>query len=258
MKFYWNLGFGTWKLNQILMPKTITPRQIQILNFIIDKYVKDGEPVGSMELVRYAGLDLSSATVRNEMAILEEAGLISQPHTSAGRIPTTAGFKFYLNHKNFEHQDQPVVSEPVEKVINVSEDSEHLGRDLAKWLAQESNDFAVVSFGDNQIFYAGFSNLANKNELRDDFDLFREFSSIVDEMDLCFDWVMSRMHGRPEVFLGTDNPWSAEMSLVATDIPLGTNNAIIGLLGPLRMNYAENLALLNYVKNKMGLWTSKQ
>src|SRR3990167_3528384 len=97
--------------------KTLTSRQIEILNFIIDKYVKDGEPVGSMELVRYADIDLSSATVRNEMAALEEAGLISQPHTSAGRIPTAAGFKFYLNHKNFDNAAQPKISESMENVV---------------------------------------------------------------------------------------------------------------------------------------------
>lgn len=233
------------------MPKTLTPRQIQILNFIVDKYVKDGEPVGSMELVRYAGLDLSSATVRNEMAALEEAGLIDQPHTSAGRIPTSEGFKFYLNQKDFTPGAAPDVSEPVEKILAGASDKEQLGRELAKWLAKESDDFAVVSFGDNQVFYAGFSNLANKHELQEDFGLFREFTNIIDEMDSRVIDLMRQMHGVPQIFLGHDNLMSDDMSLVATDVQVGKNNAMIGLLGVMRMNYGENMALLNYVKKQL-------
>ena len=234
------------------MPKkTLTSRQIEILNFIIDKYVKDGEPVGSMELVRYAGLNLSSATVRNEMAALEEVGLIDQPHTSAGRIPTSAGFKLYLNQKDFTPVVDPKVSEAVEKVIAGAPDKEQLGRDLAKWLAKESDDFAVVSFGDNQIFYAGFSNLANKHELQEDFGLFREFTNVIDEMDNRVIDLMNQMHGVPKIFLGHDNPMSDDMSLVATDVQVGNSKTMIGLLGLTRMNYGENMALLNYVKKQL-------
>ena len=146
----------------------------------------------------------------------------------------------------------------MENVVRASEDPEHLGRELAKWLAQESNDFAVVSLGDDQIFYAGFSNLVNKIKLQEDFDLFREFSNLVDEMDQHFFDIVDRINGRPQVFVGSDNQFSDEMSLVVTDVPFGRAKATVGLLGPLRMDYKENLALLNYVKNKMGLWTSKQ
>ncbi len=233
------------------MKKPITERQAEILNFIIDKYVKDGEPVGSMELVRYSGLDVSSATVRNEMAALEEAGFIHQPHTSAGRIPTAAGFKFYLNQKDFAAEPMPTFSEPVEQAIAGANDDEHLGRDLAKWLAKESNDFAVVAFGENQVFCAGFSNLANKQELQEDFGLFREFSSIMDEMDNRVIRIMRQIHGVPQIFLGTDNPVSDEMSLMATDIQLGGRNATIGFLGLVRMDYEENMGLLNYVKKQL-------
>lgn len=232
------------------MKKPITSRQAEILNFIIDKYVKDGEPVGSMELVRYAGLNLSSATVRNEMAALEEVGLIDQPHTSAGRIPTSEGFKLYLNQKDFTPEAAPKVSEPVEKVIAGASDKEQLGRELAKWLAKESDDFAVVSFG-GQIFYAGFSNLANKHELQEDFGLFREFTNVIDEMDSRVIDLMRQMHGMPQIFLGHDNVMSDDMSLVATDVQFGNNKTMIGLLGLMRMNYGENMALLNYVKKQL-------
>ena len=233
------------------MPKkTLTSRQIEILNFIIDKYVKDGEPVGSMELVRYSGLNLSSATVRNEMAALEEAGLINQPHTSAGRIPTSEGFKLYLNQKDFTPESDPKVSESVDKVITGAQDKEQLGRDLAKWLAKESDDFAVVSFG-GQIFYAGLSNLANKHELQEDFGLFREFTNIIDEMDNRVVDLMRQMHGVTKIFLGHDNPMSDDMSLVATDVQFGDNKTMIGLLGLMRMDYGENMALLNYVKKQL-------
>ncbi len=68
-----------------------------LLKSLIERYIVDGQPVGSRTLSRYAGLDLSAATVRNVMADLEELGLIASPHTSAGRIPTPRGYRFFVD-----------------------------------------------------------------------------------------------------------------------------------------------------------------
>ena len=73
-------------------------RKITILNAIIQNYLETGEPVGSRTISRLSDLKLSSATIRNEMADLEEMGYIFQPHTSAGRIPTDKGYRFYVDN----------------------------------------------------------------------------------------------------------------------------------------------------------------
>lgn len=68
-----------------------------LLKTLVERYISDGEPVGSRALSRYSGLDLSPATVRNIMADLEELGFIASPHTSAGRIPTSRGYRFFVD-----------------------------------------------------------------------------------------------------------------------------------------------------------------
>ena len=73
-------------------------RKIKILDAIIRTYLETGEPVGSRTISKYTDLNLSSATIRNEMSDLEELGYIVQPHTSAGRIPSDKGYRFYVDH----------------------------------------------------------------------------------------------------------------------------------------------------------------
>ena len=77
-------------------------RKIKILDAIIRNYLETGEPVGSRTISKYTDLNLSSATIRNEMADLEELGYILQPHTSAGRIPSDKGYRFYVDHLMIE------------------------------------------------------------------------------------------------------------------------------------------------------------
>jgi len=79
------------------IPSTLGDRRAHILRALISHYVNSGEPVGSKTLVDRFNLKVSPATVRNELAALEEAGLIHQPHTSAGRIPTDAGYRFFVD-----------------------------------------------------------------------------------------------------------------------------------------------------------------
>jgi len=79
-----------------------------ILKAVIRNYLETGEPVGSRTISKYTDLNLSSATIRNEMADLEEMGYILQPHTSAGRIPSDKGYRFYVDTM-MEEKDREVV-----------------------------------------------------------------------------------------------------------------------------------------------------
>ena len=75
----------------------LSERKLKILHAVIQNYLETGEPVGSRTISKYTDLNLSSATIRNEMADLEELGYILQPHTSAGRIPSDLGYRYYVN-----------------------------------------------------------------------------------------------------------------------------------------------------------------
>ena len=76
----------------------LVERELRILQTIVDVYVRDGDPVSSQRVKESAGLPISTATIRNVMVKLESSGLISQPHTSAGRIPTDGGYRAYVDH----------------------------------------------------------------------------------------------------------------------------------------------------------------
>ncbi len=80
------------------MKKLLSTRQIQILNAIVDNYIRHAEPVGSRTISKREDVSFSSATIRNEMADLEELGFLEQPHTSAGRIPSQKGYRYYVDH----------------------------------------------------------------------------------------------------------------------------------------------------------------
>ena len=82
----------------------ISPRKKKILAAVVDEYIRTAEPVGSKTIAATAGLGCSSATIRNEMATLEKMGYLEQPHTSAGRVPSPLGYRFYVNELMEEHK----------------------------------------------------------------------------------------------------------------------------------------------------------
>lgn len=118
-------------------------RKVKILEAIIRNYLETGEPVGSRTISKYTDLNLSSATIRNEMADLEELGYIVQPHTSAGRIPSDKGYRFYVDHLISEKDRE--VTEMKEFVIEKTEKMEQVLKQVAKLLATNTNYATMVT-----------------------------------------------------------------------------------------------------------------
>lgn len=118
-------------------------RKTKILNAIIRNYLETGEPVGSRTISKYTDLNLSSATIRNEMADLEEMGYILQPHTSAGRIPSDQGYRFYVDQL-MEEKDREV-TQMKEFMIEHTERVEQVLQQVAKMLATNTNYAAMIS-----------------------------------------------------------------------------------------------------------------
>ncbi len=118
-------------------------RKIKILDAIIRNYLETGEPVGSRTISKYTDLNLSSATIRNEMSDLEELGYIVQPHTSAGRIPSDKGYRFYVDHLIREKDRE--VAEMKEFVIEKTEKMDQVLKNVAKLLANNTNYATMVS-----------------------------------------------------------------------------------------------------------------
>lgn len=118
-------------------------RKLKILNAIIQTYQETGEPVGSRTISKYTDLNLSSATIRNEMADLEEMGFIVQPHTSAGRIPTDLGYRYYVNQLITENDQQ--VSEMKDFIIQKVDRLELLLKQMARILANNTNYATMIT-----------------------------------------------------------------------------------------------------------------
>lgn len=118
-------------------------RKQKILNAVIQNYLETGEPVGSRTISKYTDLNLSSATIRNEMADLEELGFIVQPHTSAGRIPSDKGYRFYVDQLMKEKEQE--VSSLKNLVIEQSEKMDKVLKSVAKVLATNTGYSAMIS-----------------------------------------------------------------------------------------------------------------
>lgn len=121
----------------------LTERKRKILQAIIRNYLETGEPVGSRTISKYTDLNLSSATIRNEMADLEELGYILQPHTSAGRIPSDAGYRLYVDAMMEEKQRE--VEELKGELLDKEEKLDNLLKQTAKLLATNTNYATLVS-----------------------------------------------------------------------------------------------------------------
>lgn len=118
-------------------------RKVTILKAIIKTYLETGEPVGSRTISKFTDLKLSSATIRNEMSDLEELGYIMQPHTSAGRIPSDKGYRFYVDQIMQEKQEE--VTEIKDLMLKRVDRVELLLKQMAKILAQNTNYAAMIS-----------------------------------------------------------------------------------------------------------------
>ena len=118
-------------------------RKIRILKAIIQTYLETGEPVGSRTISKYSDLQLSSATIRNEMSDLEEMGYIMQPHTSAGRIPSDKGYRFYVDQLIQEKEHE--VAQTRDMVIQRVDRVELLLKQLARLLAVNTNYATLIS-----------------------------------------------------------------------------------------------------------------
>lgn len=125
-------------------------RKMKILQAIIRNYLETGEPVGSRTISKYTDLNLSSATIRNEMADLEELGFILQPHTSAGRIPSDKGYRLYVDNMMAEKEEKlnkatEEIAEMKEMLLEREEKMENVLKQVAKVLATNTNYATMIT-----------------------------------------------------------------------------------------------------------------
>jgi transcriptional regulator of heat shock response len=227
-------------------------RQKDVFRIVVREYLRSAEPVGSAHIVSRYRLGVSPATIRNDMAELEERGLLEQPHTSAGRIPTEAGYRYYVDE--IVHSEQSLGetrrSELETAVAEFERDMETAARKFAKTVAHITGETAVIRVG-TQSYLTGFANLMGKPEFREG-DLVRSAMRAVDELDALVGDLERRAEGEVAVLIGEQNPFGRALSSVVTVCAVpDVGEAVIGILGPRRMDYETNVALLRYVREQL-------
>lgn len=218
-------------------------RKKKIFRALLKEHIATAAPVGSNLLVVKTGLDVSSATLRNEMADLEEMGLLSQPHTSAGRVPTEAGYQFYVDNFLEVH---PLNNKSASALRAIKKHYKLHDREFYKALAKEmasiSRETVIVAFGGRDIYYTGFSNLFGKPEFG---GVSLNFGNMIDKMN---DVMHSTYHKindhKVHVLIGKNNPFGNACASVLAKV----DDHLVVVLGLMRMDYDENASILEFIK----------
>lgn len=227
------------------------PRQETILRLIVDEYIRNAEPVGSKWLSGAHGLEVSPATIRNDMAALEDAGYLRAPHTSAGRVPTEQAFVYYLKHfVETKHEGQ--VLERLRTVVDETASEEATVKALARTLVDLSGEMAIIAFDPRWSYYTGVSNLFAKPEFSD-LAVLKTLSGLVDRFDEVMSEIFERVPREPQVMIGAENPFGKNMAAIMVKCRLPSNHiGILGIVGPVRMDYAKNLGLVESAAEILG------
>src|SRR3989338_7696591 len=228
-------------------------RQAKLLVAIIDQFIQTAEPVGSKNLLEHSNFCVSCATIRNEMRVLGEEGYIEQPHVSAGRVPTAKGYRVYVK----EFMEPSVQELAVRRRFDTLKDHYARRKDqervheavtlLSQMIPQVA--FATVPHKD-QVFYLGLANTLRQPEFQADPRL---ATGVVEVLERRIADMISHITVDDKVryYIGGEHllPQIQSCSLLVTDYQLRGQPGVIGIMGPMRMDYAYNTVALDLVRD---------
>ena len=238
---------------------SLTKRQEDILFAIIEEYAELAAPVGSVTLAKL--FNVSSATIRAEMSRLEDFGYIAQPHTSAGRVPTDAGYRYYVNALSERpetlSQSSPFATpahdtkspERSTRVLQVRVSSQTRAdsaiRGAVDSLVELTGNLGLATIG-GQLYISGIARLFTQPEFLDN----RRVQAVAELLDNLEPWLREAAPGQPlNIFIGQENPIgkTSQSSLIISRFrsPF-SDKSYIGILGPTRQNYSRVMSLVRY------------
>ena len=226
----------------------MTERQVQILAAIIEQDAEVASPVGSVTLAKLFGV--SSATIRSEMVRLEEMGLITQPHTSAGRIPTDQGYRFYVNQLNEAHADEPPrldrSARAIEaRVSGAGDRADRAIRSAVDSLVDLTQNLGLATIGD-ELYMNGIGNLFSQPEFLGG----NHVQAVARLLDNLEPWLREAAPNEPlNVYIGSENPIgkSSGVTLIVSRFRSPySDRSYIGVLGPTRQSYGRVMRLVRH------------
>jgi len=228
----------------------LTERQKQILKLIIEEYMETGQPVGSEALEKKYEIGVSPATIRNEMVKLTQAGYLKQPHTSAGRTPTAAAFKFYvaelMEEKKLSVADEVAAKE---EVWDARFNFDRLLKAATKALAERTQALAVAATKSGDVYHAGYANILEMPEFYD-IDVTKTILSMLDETQTLLDLFEKSFGEEPvHLLLGEELGYQflEPCGVVFTHFEAGPKRSgSLGVIGPSRLYYPRIIPLVRY------------
>ncbi|MDP8212402.1 MAG: hypothetical protein P9X22_03805 [Candidatus Zapsychrus exili] len=234
----------------------VKARKDRLLNLAINHYIGTMAPVSSKTIVREFSLDLSSATVRNIFAELEEEGFLTHPHTSAGRVPTQKGYRYYVD--NFL-TEMGLLDEEKQKIKEeYSQEKKELDvllEKTSKVLSDMTNCTSIVSIDGqgNKMFCQGTNFIVGYSEYQD-LNKIRCILKTLDDKERLLKIINRELAKRIEVFIGQEMPCQDIniCSLVVSGYKTKHGaSGRIAILGPTRMNYRRVVSTLDYFSELM-------
>ncbi len=231
----------------------LTDRQRALLKAIVEEYIESAEPVGSEVIERKYNLGVSPATIRIEMSKLTEAGYLRQPHTSAGRAPTSMGMRFYIAEL-MKEKTLPITAEVSirEKMMANRYKQERLIKEAVASLANRCDMLGMAIDDEGVVYYAGTANILDWPEFYD-IDVARFVLSLFDENPRLSEIIGKAVGPDPiHILFGEDMEYESLSStgFVFTRYEFAPDNGgVVGVIGPARMNYSLVLPYVKYVRN---------
>lgn len=224
----------------------MTERQQKLLAAIVEQYAEVASPVGSSLLAKVFGV--SSATIRAEMAELERTGYINQPHTSAGRVPTDKGYRFYVNNLAEQSEANPA-ERRAERALTARVEGggvpERTIRNAVDTLVELTHNLGLATIGD-QLYMSGLGNLFGQPEFVDAHHV-QQVARLLDNLE---PWLREAAPNEPlSVYIGAENPIgrSAQCSLIISRFRSPySDKSYVGVLGPTRQSYREVMQLVEH------------
>jgi transcriptional regulator of heat shock response len=228
------------------MEPMLSERQELILRLVVEAYLTSGTPVPSKEIAGSAEVEWSASTVRSELAALEAAGFLTHPHTSAGRVPTEAGYRYYVDR--LIESGTPIAARVELELSRLRREIDEAMRETTAALAQVTDLMALVTappLGGDTLYMHGVSRLLSAEHLAE-LPHVDELMGALERRAGVLGMMRSALEERSVFFwIGGENPQPElrSVSVVGANYGLsGRNLGAVGVVGPLRMDYATAIS----------------
>ena len=232
----------------------ITNRQEKILNSIIKEYIHSAMPVSSQFLNEKYNFNVSPATLRNEMQALSDSGFLHQPYTSAGRIPTDQGYRFFVNQifeKGLPEFDEKKKTDIKNECRKKMDNSFRFIQKATKILADNSSNLALSHIlNEDFLWKEGWDDVFEEPEFKEN-DFVLRFTKLINTFEKNIEEITSDFSDELGVFIGKETPFlrNEDFSIVVSgfDCPDLKNRGLFAIVGPKRMNYNKNISIIKLI-----------